>query len=102
MCALLGYTPTQWKECKIVFLPKPGKGSYHIAKAWRPISLTNYLLKALQKLCCWHMDEKIELNPVHTGQHSFRTDRNTDNSISNVVNYIENYTYCIYTMVGMC
>ena len=89
ICVLLGYTPTRWKECKIVFIPKPGKGSYQTAKAWRPISLTNYLLKALEKLCCWHMDEKIELNPIHTRQHGFRTDRNTDISISNVVNYIE-------------
>ena len=93
VCVLLGYTPTRWKECKIVFIPKPGKGSYQIAKAWRPISLTNYLLKALEKLCCWHMDEKIELNPIHTRQHDFRTDRNTDTSISNVVSYIEEHIY---------
>ena len=51
MCVLLGYTPTIWKECKIVFIPKPGKGSCQTAKAWRPILLTNYLLKALEKLC---------------------------------------------------
>ena len=51
ICVLLGYTPTRWKECKIVFIPKPGKGSYQVAKAWRPISLTNYLLKALEKMC---------------------------------------------------
>ena len=50
MCVLLGYTPTRWKECKILFIPKPGKGSYQVAKAWRPISLTNYLLKALEKM----------------------------------------------------
>ena len=93
MCVLLGYTPTRWKECKIVFIPKPGKGSYQTAKAWRPILLTNYLLKGLDKLCCWHMDEKIELNPIHTRQHGFRTDRNTDTSISNVVNYIETHIH---------
>ena len=27
MCVLLGYTPTRWKECRIVFIPKPGKDS---------------------------------------------------------------------------
>ena len=93
MCVLLGYTPTRWKERKIVFKTKPGKGSYQIAKAWRPISLTNYLLKALEKLCCWHIDEKIELNPIHTRQHGFRRDRNTETLISNVVNYIEEHIY---------
>ena len=25
ICILLGYTPTKWKECKVVFIPKPGK-----------------------------------------------------------------------------
>ena len=93
ICVLLGYTPTRWKECKIECIPKPGKGSYQIAKAWRPISLTNYLLKALEKLCCRNMDAKIELNPIHTRQHGFRTDRNTETSISNVVKYIETHIH---------
>ena len=36
MCVLFGYTPTRRKECKIVFIPKPGKGSYQTAKACHP------------------------------------------------------------------
>ena len=88
ICLLLGYTPTKWKECKVVFIPKPGKDTYDTAKAWRPISLTNYLLKTLERICTWHMDEKLIDNPVHTRQHGFRNDRNTETSLSNVVNYI--------------
>ena len=41
---LLEFTPTKWKECRMIFIPKPGKPSYKIAKAWRPISLTNLSL----------------------------------------------------------
>ena len=39
------------------------------------------------------MDEKIEVHPIHTRQHGFRTDKNTDTSISNVVNDIEIYIH---------
>ena len=45
---LLEFTSTKWKECKMIFIPKPRKPAYKIAKAWSPISLTNYLLKGLE------------------------------------------------------
>ena len=64
---------------------------YDVAKAWRPISLTNYLLKTLERICTWHMDEKLSVNPVHTRQHGFRSDLNTETSLSHVVNYIEKH-----------
>ena len=87
----LNFTPTRWKESKMVFIPKPGKETYKVHKAWRGISLTNYFLKALEKLCCWHTDEKIAQHPIHPRQHGFRNDRSTETALSNVVNYIEKY-----------
>ena len=63
---------------------------YKLAKSWRPISLTNYILKALECLCGWHMDDAIKHSPVHTQQHGFCTDRNTYTAISSTVtDYIE-------------
>ena len=100
-CILLGYTPTKWKECKVVFIPKPGKSTYDAAKSWRPISLTNYLLKTLEKICSWHMDERLETHPVHKRQHGFRSDRNTETSLSDVVNYIEKYIYNGQHVIGV-
>jgi ribonuclease HI len=88
-CLILEFTPTQWKGCRLVFIPKAGKASYSNPKAWRAISLMNYLLKGLERLCGWHMDRKLVDYPVHTLQHGFRTDRNTDTAISAVVDYIE-------------
>ena len=67
----------------------------------RPISLTNYLLKTLEKLCSWHMDEMIETHPVHTRQHGFRSDRNIETSLSNVVNYKEKYIYSGQHAIGV-
>ena len=76
-----------------IFIPKPGKPSYKVAKSWRPISLTNYLLKGLERLCAWQVDGVADQNPVHTLQHGFRTDRNTDTALSSVVNNLEKGTY---------
>ena len=93
ICLLLGFTPTKWKEGRLVFIPKPGKPSYKVDKAWRPITLTNYPLKTLEKLCSWHMDDNIAKHPLHAQQHGFRSDRSTETSISNVCNYIEKFIY---------
>ena len=53
VCIALHFTPTCWKNSTIIFIPKPGKASYTDPKSFRPISLSNYLLKALEKLCVW-------------------------------------------------
>ena len=38
----LHFTPTIWKEARVIFIPKPGKTNYDTPKAFRPISLSNY------------------------------------------------------------
>ena len=76
-------------RAKLIFIPKPGKSSYKLAKSWRPISLTNYLIKALEKLCVWESDKALQKHPVHTRQHGFRADRNTVTAISEVTDFIE-------------
>ena len=49
------------------------------------------MLKGLERLCGWHMDEQLNKFPVHTRQHGFRTDRNTETAISEAVYYIEKH-----------
>ena len=85
----LHYTPLRWRESRIVFIPKPGKDSYDSPKSFRPISLSNYMLKGLERLAVWHMDLKVLENPIHSRQHGFRSDRSTETAISEVANYIE-------------
>ena len=98
---LLAFTPTAWKGCRVIFIPKPGKDNYKLAKAWRPISLTNYILKALERLCGWHMDDALKNSPIHIQQHGFRTDRNTDTAISTVTDYIEKHIYNQKHVIGV-
>ena len=88
-CIALEYTPTPWKVSKVIFIPKPGKDSYDKAKSFRPISLSNYLLKGLEKLCVWKMEEGM--TPIHKSQHGFQRGKSTESALSKTVNVIEKY-----------
>ena len=56
-CINTGYTPRPWRESRVVFIPKSGKPDYSQPKAFRPISLTPFLFKTLERLNFWHMQE---------------------------------------------
>ena len=90
-CICFSFTPTKWKDTRLIFIPKPGKASYSSAKSYRPISLSNYLLKTLERLAGWKMKIALKQNPVHARQHGFRNDRSTETAISDATNYIESH-----------
>ena len=92
-CISLCYTPNKWRETKVIFLPKPGKASYDIPKSYRPISLSNFLLKALERLVVWKMDKDMEDHPIHHLQHGFTKGKSTESAISNTADYIEQHLY---------
>ena len=90
-CVHLHYTPVLWKDTKVIFIPKPGKEDYSLPKSFRPISLSNYFLKALERLVCWRMDHSLRLYPIHNRQHGFSRGKSTESAISMTTNYIEKY-----------
>ena len=92
-CISLCHTPKAWRETKVIFLPKPGKDSYDIPKSYRPISLSNYLLKTLERLVVWRMDEDMEDHPIHQSQHGFTKGKCTESAISNTADYIEQFLF---------
>jgi hypothetical protein len=49
-CTAYGFIPTAWRQIKVTFIPKPGKLDYTEAKTYRPISLSSFLLKTMEKL----------------------------------------------------
>ena len=87
----LGYTPKRWKETKVIYIAKPGKDDYSQPKSFRPISLSNYLLKGLERLVVWNMDKALIDHPIHHKQHGFLTGKATESAISNTTNYIEKH-----------
>ena len=70
---------------------KKGKTSYQEAKSFRPISLSNYLLKGVEKLLVEQMDLALEDHPIHKNQHGFQRSLSIETAISKTVNYIEKH-----------
>jgi ribonuclease HI len=90
-CIKLQYTPLAWRKARVIFIPKPGKNSYTEPKAFRPISLSNYLLKTLERLVVWKMDTCLYDHPIHVKQYGFLSHKSTESAISNTVDYIESF-----------
>ena len=77
----------------MIFLPKPGKADYSHPSSYRPISLSNYLLKTLERLCSWHVEQCVRLSPLHVQQHGFRCDKSTETAASTLTDYVERHIY---------
>ena len=105
-CIQFRYTPLKWRESRTVFIPKPGREDYSIAKAYRPISLTSFFLKTLERLCLWHMEQSsLITHPFHDRQHAFRKGHSTDAALSQVVSDIEqaifNKRHCLTVFIDI-
>ena len=86
----MAYMPKQWLTSTVVFIPKPGKESYNVPKSFRPISLTSFLLKGLERILGWHLEDTVlKERPLSEWQHGFKRDKNTETAILNTVDRIE-------------
>ena len=74
----------------MTFIPKPGKPSYTEAKAYRPICLSSFLLKTLERLVDRHIrDDLLGKNPLHINQHAYQSGKSTDTALNSVISTIE-------------
>ena len=71
----------------MTFIPKPGKPSYTEAKAYRPICLSSFLLKTLERLV--DMDDVLGRNPLHINQRAYQSGKSTGTALNSVVSIIE-------------
>ena len=86
----LGYTPKIWRESRVAFIPKPGKTDYTDARAWRPITLSTFLIKSIEKLVLWQLDELSLINDsLSKDQHAFRAGYSTESALSDFVDSVE-------------
>jgi len=87
---LLGYIPNAWRVAQVAFIPKPGKLDYTTAKAFRPISLTSFLLKGMEKLVDRYLRSgPLTTLPIHPRQHAFQTGKSTESALHQLVGRIE-------------
>ena len=93
-CLTLGYTPLSWRTSRTVFIPKPSREDYTIPKSFRPISLTSFCFKTLERLVLWHLEQTtFRRKPLHAKQHAFRKGHSCEVALSQVTDRIEKSIY---------
>lgn len=105
-CIKLGYTPKLWQQVKVVFIPKPGRSEYSEAKDFRPISLSSFFLKTLERLIEWQVREEVALHsPLHGSQHAYQKNKSTETALYSLATLlektIENKEMCLTTFLDI-
>ena len=86
----LGHIPKIWQKSRGIFIPKPGKNSYNMAKSFRSITLTSFQLKVLERMIYWHMTSTLGVDNMLTKhQHGFRSGKSTESALHQLVTKIE-------------
>ncbi|KAJ2939962.1 hypothetical protein O0L34_g6668 [Tuta absoluta] len=82
-----GYIPVTWRKVKATFIPKPGKKNYQEAKSFRCISLSSYMMKALEKIIDRYIRMKISCSgdKLHVNQHAYMKGKSTDTALHNLI-----------------
>ncbi|CAK1588958.1 unnamed protein product [Parnassius mnemosyne] len=89
-CLALKYVPRGWREVKVTFIPKPGKSDYTDPKSYRPISLTSFLLKTMERMCERELRGSALMNlPLHDKQHAYSLGKSTESALHKVITKIE-------------
>jgi Reverse transcriptase (RNA-dependent DNA polymerase) len=87
----LGYLPKAWREVKVVYIPKAGKKDPEQPKSYRPISLTSFILKTMEKLIDLHIRTKhLIRQPLHSKQFAYQAGKSTISALHHLVRKIEN------------
>jgi len=81
-CLLTGYVPVSWRQVKVVFIPKSGRSSYCGPSDFRPISLTSFLLKTMERLLDRFLkDEILVLQPLHPNKHAYQAGKSVETAL---------------------
>jgi hypothetical protein len=81
-CMAHGFIPTAWRQVKLTFIPKPRKLDYTKAKAYRPISLSSFLLKNMKKLVDTHIrDSALKKYLLHRNKHAYQIGKSTETAL---------------------
>jgi len=83
-CIALGYIRHQWRTARVVFLPKPGHIDYTQVKAFRPISLTSFFIKTVERLIDRYITNgTLVRSPLNKNQHAYLAGKSTDTALHN-------------------
>ena len=74
----------------MVFIPKEGKDDYSTPRSFRPITLSSFLIKGLERVMLWELNRTaLRESTLSDRQHAFRKGRSTDSALTSMVEHIE-------------
>jgi hypothetical protein len=89
-CLSTGYVPAIWRQVKVVFILKPSKSTYNGPRDYRPISLTSFLLKTMNRLVDRYLrDKALVLVPLHSNQHAYQAGKSVETALHQLVVRVE-------------
>lgn len=88
-CLDLCIIPNAWKQVNVIFIPKVGKINHSTAKDYRPISLSSFVMKVLERILDSHIRGKINVNNISPSQHAYIKGKSTDTALHAIVSEIE-------------
>jgi hypothetical protein len=75
---------------RVIFIPKPERSSYELAKSFRPISLTSFLLKTMERLVDLHIKEgPLKDYPLNPMQQAYLKAKSTETAPHDLVYKID-------------
>jgi len=78
-CLATGYIPAIWRQVKEAFISKPGMNSYSGPRDFRPISLTSFLHKTMERLVDRFLRNEIFVfMPLHPNQHAYQARKSVE------------------------
>jgi ribonuclease HI len=87
---VLGYIPKIWREVKVTYIPKAGKRNGNDPKSYRPISLSSFLLKIMEKVLDRHIRDTVLVNrPLHRFQFAYQAGKSTESALKTLTNHIK-------------
>lgn len=100
-CIKLAYIPLKWRETRVVFIPKAGKSSHINPKDFRPISLSSFLLKTMERMLDCYLRRTIDPRLLSASQHAYSKGKSTETALHELIGTIEKaISVRQYTMVA--
>lgn len=85
-----GYIPTIWSKVNVTYIPKAGTQTRSQPKSYRPISLTSFLLKTMEKVINRHIvDGVLKKQPLNNRQCAYVKGKSTETALAHLVNKAE-------------
>ena len=85
-----GYIPQAWRKVLVTYIPKAGKRPSNQPRSFRPISLSSFLQKTMERIIENYIKQEIlSRYPLHDNQFAYQQGKSTISAIQCLTNKIK-------------